>query len=369
MLRISKISNYNEFKELKGAWGDLLSRAKIDNIFLTHDWVDAYIKHFCENQKLLILNIFKDGELIGLAPMMIRRYKYFGFPVRSICFIGTAISDRMDFILNENKKEGINLILDYIMTIKDEWDSVDFQEIAKDTGTFEIVKEWLAKKSVINIQGPFERSFFIELNGNKDILSSKFSKKLYRKLKKIDDKWGSLNFDFKRYLGKDCKIRKVFSEINMLESRSWKSKKAAIFSRQNTKSFHREIFDRFSKNKWLDLSILNLSDKPIAYIYNYYYKGRLYNYNTAFDRRYSRFSPGTVLLFWILSDSFKDNISEFDFGRGEDQWKTRITQKSITHTRVRLFKNTFYSRFIYYLQSKFVPYAKKIRKLARSLWK
>src|SRR3989338_1398324 len=103
MLKISRISNYNEFKIYSERWQDILSRSKISNVFLTYDWIGACIKHFHEHDRLLILNVFDNERLVGIAPLMIKKYKWFGLPVKTVFFIGTSISDRMDFILDGNK--------------------------------------------------------------------------------------------------------------------------------------------------------------------------------------------------------------------------------------------------------------------------
>lgn len=370
MLKITKISNYSEFKRHKEAWEDLLSRSKIDNVFLTHEWIGAYIKHFCKDKELLLLNIFEDKQLIGIVPLMIDKRRYFGLPVRVVCFIGTMVSDRMDFILNGNRKIMITLILDYLMRMKTKWDFIDFQEIAAYTDTAEVIKKWLHREKIANIIDPLKKSFLVEFNGNSSSLLEKFSDRFYKKARKIYNKWSGLDFKFERYFRKDFKTEETFFCIDKLEEKSWKGeRKVGLFSNQDSRNFYREIFGKFSKNNWVDLSILNIDKKPIAYIFNYCYNKRLYNYNMAFDRRYSCLSPGTLLMFWTLKDSTAKNISEFDFGRGEEAWKERITKDFVTHARIRIFKNTFYSVFLYWIQSKIAPYGKKIKMLARNLWK
>ena len=75
MLKIVRISDYSEFKDCKDRWEELLSRSYADNVFLTYEWIDACIRHFFSKEKLLILNIYDDDKLAGIAPLMIRRHK------------------------------------------------------------------------------------------------------------------------------------------------------------------------------------------------------------------------------------------------------------------------------------------------------
>ena len=164
MLKITRISNYREFESCETIWNDLVSTSATRNVFLAFEWIDAYIRHFLKNGELLILKILDGNELVGIAPLMITRCRYFGLPVRVVSFIGTVISDRMDFIMDGNKQKGIGLVLDYLMDIEREWDFIDLHEIAEDTGTTEAIGIWLRHKKCINILGPTSKNFFISFN-------------------------------------------------------------------------------------------------------------------------------------------------------------------------------------------------------------
>lgn len=368
MLRIVEVSDYREFEDHRDEWEGLLSKSKVENVFLTYDWIDACIRHFCKNERLCILNVFNGDTLVGIAPLTIKRYRYFGLPVRSVCFIGTDISDRMDFILDGDKESVMTLILDYLIGMKEEWDIMDFQEIAGYTENIEIIEGWLKKNRIINITGPAKKSFFIGFNGEKERLSQRFSKKFSRKLKKLNIEKVRSNLEFKRYTDGDIKAEELFSDVAGIEDRSWKGKdKAGIFSKKDTREFHKEIFDRFAKNKWMDISILSLDRKPIAYVYNYLYGKKSYNYNIAFDKAYAGLSAGTMLIYWVLKDSMGRDISEFDFARGEGSWKTRLTQSFRIHNRVRIFKDTFYLRCLHCLQKEIMPCLRKNR-ILHSAW-
>ena len=179
MLKLKKVSTYEEFRTYKYAWQKLLSESNENNVFLTYDWIDSFIKNFCKFEDLLVLNIFEGENLTGIAPLMIKKYKYFGLTVRSARFIGTAISDRMDFIICGDKDECLSVILDYLVSVKEKWDFIDLQEIAGYTGTMDAMDRCVKKTSLLNITGPSKKSFFIEFNKNKNEIYNKFSKKYF----------------------------------------------------------------------------------------------------------------------------------------------------------------------------------------------
>ncbi len=368
MMKIIEISDYKKFMDSRTEWEDLVSRSKVDNVFLTHDWIAGCIKYFYAGDRLLILNVFDGADLVGIAPLVIKKGRYFGLPVKTVSFIGTSISDRMDFILAGDKKEMIKVIFDYLESIKKEWDMIDLQELAGYTASLECIQSYIKEKGLVNIIGPVKKDFFINFDKDKDFYPQKFSKKLEERLKKINNKGMRLDLEFQRYTNGDIDAEEIFSKARAIEGRSWKGKKqSGIFSKDDTRSFHKEILDKFSKNKWIDFSVLNLDKKPIAYIYNYLYGKRSYNYSVAFDKGHSVISAGTMLMLWALKDSSSKGISEFDFARGEDTWKTKLTQDYREHNRVRIFKNRPYQKFLYLAQGRIMPRLKNI-KVLHAIW-
>jgi len=368
MLKIIRVDNYKSFKECKDGWDELLSRSRADNIFLTYDWIDACIRHFFDEEKLLILNAYDNDRLMGIAPLMIRSHRYFGLPVKSVCFIGTGVSDRMDLIVDGERERIVDAVMGYLMDIRKEWDFIDLEEIPEGSGTFRAMEGYLAKNRIANIPGPSKKSFYIPMDSTKENVCTEFSRKFRKKLRKIENKWHGLNLNFERYTGSRIDEDRIFPELNSIEGRSWKGdERSGIFSKPASMEFHREIFSIFSKGGFLDLSVLNLDSRPIAYIYNYLYGKRSYNYSIAYDKKYSSLSPGTLLMLWALADSSSKDIAEFDFARGEGNWKSRFAREFRIHNRVRVFKNNIYSGFLHRLQSGVMPYMRRI-KFLHSLW-
>lgn len=368
MIRIKEFSSYEEFSGMKEAWDDLIARSKVDNVFLTYDWMGSYIRNCCNGDRLIILTVFDDDALVGIAPLMIRRHGFKGLSVKSICFIGTTASDRMDFILDGPREKCVMSIMDYLIGIGRDWDFLDFHEIAGSSGTLEAIEKWAKLRDLKSVSGPWERSFFIKLNGNAEFILKKVSKKLNRKTKKLN-KETRADLDFSRYMGNEAK-ESLFYEIRFIASRSWKGTgHKSVFLRHGIRDFHKDIFLEFANSGCLDISILRMGDTPIAYIYNFLYNGRLYNYSIEFDSRYSHISPGTMLMLWSIENAVSKGIKEIDFGRGEEGWKTRLTQDFRMQEKIRIFNNNFPGKGLYllYLAVKGIKEHKGIYRILRNV--
>jgi CelD/BcsL family acetyltransferase involved in cellulose biosynthesis len=73
------------------------------------------------------------------------------------------------------------------------------------------------------------------------------------------------------------------------------------------------------------ISCLTLNGETIAVHLGYLYKGRLYYFMPSFDRRYEAYSPGRVLIYYLLEDCFSHGVEVFDFSIGGEAYKYHWT--------------------------------------------
>ena len=81
------------------------------------------------------------------------------------------------------------------------------------------------------------------------------------------------------------------------------------------------------KENILHLSFLEIQKQKAAGYFCFSYKNKLLVYNSGFDPRFSEYSPGWVLLGNLLQWSNENKISEFDFMRGNEEYKYRFGAK------------------------------------------
>jgi CelD/BcsL family acetyltransferase involved in cellulose biosynthesis len=236
------------------------------------------------------------------------------------------------------------------MSFSKDWDFLDFQEIPGHSGTAETIEKWSNSRKLKSISIFRDKSFFMDLNSNADFFLKKVSKKLNTKMKKLNKNMRG-HLEFRRYEHQEPK-ENFFSDIQSIAKLSWKAEKQrSIFLKEKIRDFHKELFSKFAESGHLDVSILRLDNMPIAYMYNFLYNNRLYNYSIEFNKKYSHVSPGSMLMLWLIKDSIQKGIREIDFGRGEEEWKKRLTRDCRIHAKVMIFNRTFYGRFLYLLYS------------------
>jgi hypothetical protein len=78
------------------------------------------------------------------------------------------------------------------------------------------------------------------------------------------------------------------------------------------------------ENDWLQLAFLEVNGQKAAGYLNFDYLNRIWVYNSGLDRKFMELSPGWVLLGYLLKWANEENRAEFDFMRGNEEYKYRF---------------------------------------------
>jgi CelD/BcsL family acetyltransferase involved in cellulose biosynthesis len=78
------------------------------------------------------------------------------------------------------------------------------------------------------------------------------------------------------------------------------------------------------ENGWLQLAFLEVDGQKAAGYLNFDYLNRIWVYNSGMDRRFNDLSAGWVLLGYLLEWANANNRTEFDFMRGDEEYKFRF---------------------------------------------
>jgi CelD/BcsL family acetyltransferase involved in cellulose biosynthesis len=74
----------------------------------------------------------------------------------------------------------------------------------------------------------------------------------------------------------------------------------------------------------LQLSFLEINGRKAAGYMSFDYLDRIWVYNSGIDQRFAEYSPGWVLLGYLLKWANEHKRIEFDFMRGNEDYKYRF---------------------------------------------
>ncbi|MBI5643653.1 MAG: GNAT family N-acetyltransferase [Deltaproteobacteria bacterium] len=300
-----------------------------------------------ENLKLKIFIIREDGKLIGIAPLFVSRTKSLSVQIRKLQFLGSfgVGSDYLDFILYPGKEgEILKRLFEHLKENDDEWDAFEIYDIPDDSSTLFFLK---------SIKG------FHKLDGKPTVCPvlklSKTYEKTYRDFKK------NLRSDISRKKKKFISTGGKFVEVRDREKLdeafeiflSLNKDRTAI--KRITSPFLDSEFSRFHKNLsgilfakgFIRLFFLTMNDRPMAGLYVFKYDDRYFYYQSGFNSYWNKLSPGLLIFDRAIENAIDEGAREFDFLRGDEEYKFRWTRDTRCNLKITFFRKTLKNKIIF----------------------
>ncbi len=358
-MELEVVQDINRFKELREDWDSLLEKSSSKSVFLTWEWLFNWWLHFKNHKELLIL-LVKDettGQIVGIAPFCLQelRLLYF-FKFSKIIYIGSdkAASDFLDFIIHPGSEDDVvKLIYEYLNHNGARWDVVEMGPVDECSSSIGLVKETAnGRHRMVTLKAQVCPYLKLTENYEKQLqsLSPNMRQNLRRRTKCFENERG-MSFSI---LNTREKVEENIDTLFILHMDRFKSKGgdrkiASSFSGLDIKRFHYDVASSFLEKQWLKLYFLCYENEPIASLYAFKYKDKLYYYQSGFSSHWEKLSLGVVLLGYAIKDSIDERLKEFHFLRGEEQYKSRWTKDYRETKNLLLFNSTFSGEALYIL--------------------
>ena len=331
MLSIVKISDQNEFANLKKDWDALLKKSKSDTVFLTWEWMYTWWECFKENKQLFILAVYGENEeMVGIAPLCMDKKKIGGIPVLNyIKFLGTMpiSSDHLDFIIYQGReREVLGTIVNYLFK-ENIWDLCLLSNIPASSLTGKLLKEVMRDKtfqSEISQVCPYIplptriEDFHSSLSGN-------MRNTIKRKRRSLHKKYNG--FELVIWENPD-EINDAMERLFELHEKRWRVvKHKGNFIKNDVRKFHKKIAGLFLHSDMLRLYFLRVQGKDVATLYTFKYNDKLFYYQGGWDPEFSEDRVGNILTNLVIEEAINKGYSEYDFLRGTESYKTQLTDK------------------------------------------
>lgn len=352
MLSVTEINTFNDLLELRRDWNKILAKSRDNNIYLTWEYTSTFWKHFGKGKKLRILCLADKTGIIAIAPLRQSRYSYAGLlsynVIEPLAYRGLNPegADYTGLLIAEREIECLKKFFNYL--VKDNsWDFVyllDFSEISTLMSSLpkmpqKIQQKLAIEKGALCPYTPLPNSideFFKQL-------SPKFRKNLRRSMKKLQDNFGKV--ELKKYdeIGSVEESMSIFFKLHQKRCNS--KQLPGVFATPEVCNFYVEVAKLFAEKGWLALYFLTLNDEPIAAQYSFKYANKLYYALGGFDPQYSDYSIGNLLCLKMLQKSIEENLTEFDFLKGDEKYKFNWTAKYRTNMGIKFANQKLSSRF------------------------
>ena len=331
---IRVVKEAKELESLSPLWDSLLQKCGDEkSIYLTHEWVTAWWRHFGKDKQLNILLAEKDHQAVGIVPLMKTIYKLGFLRLHALETIGSVNCNLVWLVPPESREEVMTAFLSYlenelakgklVLRLTLVLDDSRFLNLLK--GRVEQISKKLAVKVKFKTLAPY-----IPLPSSWEELFRSLSRNRRWILRKNLELLGKEHsVELQEYNADN--LADYLSEFIDLHQRRWESVNVrGVFFNNEMKEFYRDIAIRFHEKNWLYFSFLNIDGAMASGEYGFIYNGKLYAATAGRDIKYSGYSVGHLHYMFMVKEAIKRGLREIDFLKGSEPYKfywTKLSRK------------------------------------------
>lgn len=322
---IRVVTERGEFESLAGVWYELIQDVDSDNsIYLTHEWLSTWWKHFGEGKKLNILLIEKQNRVIGIIPLMRTEYRIGLFRVRALETIGSEYCNYVGLVRSGNGEEAITTLIAYLedelvknrLVLLLDLVPEDSKVLALLRSGSHLFSNNLASQERVTTLAPY-----VALPATWDEYYHSLSRNLRKQLRRASHSLQAAHSVQFQECNED-NLKYMLSEFFDLHQNRWSFVNTGRwFSDPGMRAFYGDIATQFIKKGWLHFSSLNIDGRMANAKYGYVYNHKFYAVTVARDTRYSEYSIGHLHDKFLIEEMIGRQLKEFDYSRGDEPYK------------------------------------------------
>lgn len=335
---IECVESIQRFAALREQWAVLAAVAVRSSIFTSWDWQFHWWKCYGGNQPLRILVAWTDGRMVGVAPLYVQVHSIAGaLKTRLLRPVGTGgdtAPDDLDPLLHpEFAPTAAKRLSDFALDAARDWDVLMMSDLAGDSEFGEALAGAARARHMVVTESdsatiqcvalPERWESFLETLSAKRRSAMRYARKRFESLE------GARFFVWSDQQTLD----KAIDALIDMHHKRWEGRSGShSFSSDSYVSFHRELMHKCLTAGVLRLYCLQVNDHLIAMYYCYRFRRGIYHFQSGFDPAFAAYSPGSVLLGYVLEDAIREGNTVFDMLRGDYPHKTKWgTESRRTH--------------------------------------
>jgi CelD/BcsL family acetyltransferase involved in cellulose biosynthesis len=332
---------HSEFPlEMEDEWNALLEQSSSHVPFLRYDYLSEWWStrgggEWPDDARLAIITAREGGRLVGIAPFFVTRVE----DVNKLYFLGSIeISDYLDVICREEDLAAfIRAVLVYLrdeLKPQESISEIDLYNILESSPSIQLLKE-TAKDLDLDVDiDRLQHSPYIPLPGDWEEYLATIDKKQRHEIRRKMRRAAEGEVIFSLYITSEAsKLEDDIEDfLDLMAQDEVKDDFLSPRMRDQMASVMRCAFDHHC----LQLAFLTIAEKKVAGYLSFDYLNRIWVYNSGIDKMYSSYSPGWVLLGHLLQWANEHGRQEFDFMRGDEEYKYKFGAIDRYITRIRI---------------------------------
>ena len=315
--------DFSDFSET--TWNALVEQSIADTPFSRHEYLSEWWQTLGGGEwrsgELVLVSATENDQLIGIAPLFITEYD--GQQV--LMLVGSIeISDYLDLIVRpDDLPRFLSGLLDFLASsFAGNWSGIDWYNLPDSSPTLAALKAESDRRGWTHHEEVYRPTPRIPLNGSFEEYLSRIEKKqrheIRRKMRRAAESEKNV-----RFYVVDGTVD-IDSEINDFFDLMVQDPNKEEFLHTEMREQLTVTIQNAHAQGYLWLGFLEVDGVKAAASLNFDYKNKLWGYNSGVGREHMDLSPGWVLLAHVIQWCCEHNRYEFDFMRGDEEYKYRF---------------------------------------------
>jgi CelD/BcsL family acetyltransferase involved in cellulose biosynthesis len=300
-------------------WERVLATGQSDVVFLTWHWQSAWWKTFGRGE-LLLITAERDGKVVALAPLFTE--------AGMIYFVGSGGSDYLNFIGDISEPEILDALLVEVKRRVRNFIGFVFYHVPDSSETGWRLRQAAERLGLKCFEEGSQIAPALEMGVDKKNAVEAANKKSLVRHERFFARDGQLKVE---HLAAGEKILPQLDEFFAQHIGRWADTASpSLFNDETQKQFYRQLARTAAAAGWLRFTRLEWQGRAIAFHFGFCHRGNFLWYKPTFAIDLAYRSPGEVLLRQLLLKAMEEKAHKFDFGLGDEAFKSRFaTQTNI----------------------------------------
>jgi len=317
---------HKDFSEINAAaWNALVEQSIADTPFSRYEYLAEWWKTLgggeWKNAELVLVSATENDQLIGIAPLFIAEYD----GQQALMLVGSIeISDYLDLIVREaDLSRFLSGLIDFLASsVAGNWSAIDWYNLPDNSLTLAALKAESEKRGWNYHEEIYRPTPRIALNGSFEEYLAHIDKKQRHEIKRKMRRAAESDLNV-RFLVIDREAN-IENEINNFFDLMVQDPNKANFLHPAMREQMTVTIRAAFEQNYLWLAFLEVDGVKVAASLNFDYKNKLWGYNSGVSRAHMELSPGWVLLGHVIQWCCENGRHEFDFMRGDEDYKYRF---------------------------------------------
>ncbi len=306
-------------------WNALVEAGITDAPFLRHEYMSQWWQTLgggeWDQAELALVSAREDGKLVGIAPLF--KADYDGRA--AFLLVGSIeISDYLDLIVRaEDLPRFLSGLMDFLAQ-SPTYNGLpfDWYNLPDESPTLATLKAESEKRGLTYRQEIYRPTPRIALNGDFESYLAGVEKKQRHEIRRKMRRAAEYGLPVRFYVVEDKAA--LDSEIESFFHLMAQDPNKANFLKNGMREQMTATIRAASERGYLWLAFLEVGGVKAAAALNFDYKNKLWGYNSGVGRDFMDLSPGWILLAHQLEWACDHGRREFDFMRGDEEYKYRF---------------------------------------------